>query len=359
MSPVAEGGSVGEMEAYLRACVPELLPGRPAVCAIAPYTDDVWRIDTDDGRRLVVKHQLFGLLTRGRDYDLLTVEREVLGLLRSEGCAVPEVLGIDEEAQCIFLQWVGDTTLDEAIQAGDGVALRQAIEGLCAIERVCTRHVDVLAARVVPMAGTNELKMAWADAGRRAVDGVEKLSRRLGGAGAVAGVVPLLEDMHRWLAAREPALGSTDYNARNAVIGPDGTGVHFLEFAKIGWDWTERRLVQYTTSMGSGREDGRMRSLLDSGAAHFYAEVSGRADGARALDYHNIFFLLNGAALLCAALDGEPRLAALLARWKRPEKRLRQLADLLVRGLSADLCATEFRARLNAGVLSASDGGGQ
>ena len=157
---------------------------------------------------------------------------------------------------------------------------------------------------------------------------------------------PLLEAMHGWLAARPAALGSVDYNARNAVVEPGGTRVYFLEFAKIGWDWTERRLTQYTSSMGSGRQDGRMCSLLDAPAARLYAEASGHSDGARALDYHRIFFLLNSAALLCATLDGEPHVQALRQHWKRPHARLRQCATMLAQGLSTDPSATEFRSRL-------------
>ena len=121
--------------------------------------------------------------------------------------------------------------------------------------------------------------------------------------------------------------------------------MHFLEFAKIGWDWTERRLVQYTTSVGSGRADGRMRTLADAESARHYAETFARADGARALDYHKLFFLLQGAAMLCAALDGGPQAGALLLRWQHPQYRLRQFAAMLADDLSDDPLAAEFRQR--------------
>lgn len=314
--------------------------------AVTPLAEGVWRVEDADGRQVVVKHQLFGRLTRGRAYDLLEVEREVLGILRAANCPVPAVLGVDPDAQCIFLQWVGDRLLDDAIQDGDQATTMQAIRGLCAIERTCAQWADQLAPRVVPSANRAALATAWDAAGARALAGFEQLCSRLQRP-CDAGVRPLLEAMHGWLAARPAALGSVDYNARNAVVEPRGTRVYFLEFAKIGWDWTERRLTQYTTSMGSGRQDGRMRSLLDAPAARLYAEVSGHRDGARALDYHRIFFLLNSAALLCAALDGEPHALALRQRWKRPYARLRQCAAMLAQGVSADPGATEFRSRLS------------
>jgi len=269
----------------------------------------------------------------------------VLGVLHAAGCPVPAVLGIDPDAHCIFLQWVGDRTLDDAIQDGDQATTIQAIRGLCAIECAFSHRTDLLEPRVVPSANRTALATAWDEAGKQARAGIEQLCRRLQRP-LDAGIQPLLEAMHDWLAARPTALGSVDYNARNAVVEPEGTRVYFLEFAKIGWDWTERRLTQYTSSMGSGRQDGRMRSLLDASAARLYAEASGRSDGARALDYHRIFFLLNSAALLCAALDGEPHALALRQHWKRPHARLRQCAAMLAQGLSTDSSAAEFRSRL-------------
>ncbi len=324
--------------AYVRA-------GHPPVRALAPLAAGVWRIDDAAGRKVVVKHQLFGRLTQGTAFDLLEVEREVLGFLRADGCPVPAVLGLDPDAHCIFLQWVGDRTLDDAIQDGDQAATTQAIRGLCAIERTCAQRADQLGPRVVPSANRTALAAAWDEAGERAYAGIEQLCSRLQRP-LDAGMRPLLEAMHAYLAARPAALGSVDYNARNAVVEPGGTRIYFLEFAKIGWDWTERRLTQYTTSMGSGRQDGRMCSLLDAPAARLYAEESGRSDGARALDYHRVFFLLNSAALLCAALDGEPHALALRQRWKRPYARLRQCAAMLAEGLSTDPSAAEFRGRL-------------
>lgn len=313
--------------------------------AIAPLAEGVWRVEDAAGRDVVVKHQLFGRLTRGRAYDLLEVEREVLDMLRAANCPVPACLGVDPDAECIFLQWVGDRLLDDAIQDGDPGPTMQAIRGLCAIERACAQRADRLVPRVVPSASRAALATAWDEAGARAYAGIEQLCGRLQRP-LDAGLRPLLEAMHGWLAARPAALGSVDYNARNAVVEPGGTRVYFLEFAKIGWDWTERRLTQYVTSMGSGRPDGRMCSLLDAPAARLYAEVSGRSDGARALDYHRIFFLLNSAALLGAALDGEPHALALRQHWKRPRARLRQCATMLAEGLSTDPSAAEFRSRL-------------
>ena len=333
-------------KAYLRAQVPQMLAGHPAVRAIAPLADQVWRVETDDGRKIVVKHQLFGRLTQGTAYDLLEVERDVLGFLRASRVVRCRLCWVSiKRRTAFFYNGLAIAPSTTPFRTGNKRRRSQAIRGLCAIERACAQRADQLAPRVVPSANRAALTTAWDEAGTRAHAGIEQLCSRLQRS-LDAGMRPLIDAMHGWLAARPAALGSVDYNARNAVVEPGGTRVYFLEFAKIGWDWTERRLTQYTSSMGSGRQNGRMCSLLDAPAARLYAEESGRSDGARALDYHRIFFLLNSAALLCAALDGEPHALALRQHWKRPHARLRQCAAMLAQGLSTDPSAAEFRSRL-------------
>ena len=80
-----------------------------------------------------------------------------------------------------------------------------------------------------------------------------------------------------------------------------------------------------------------MRSLLDARAAHLYAELQG-SDALRALDGHQVIFLLNAAANLCAALDRptEPANVALLRAWQNPPQRLQFLVDALGTPLSND-----------------------
>ena len=322
-----------------------LLPGRPAVRAIEPYNEEVWRVEAEDGSKVVVKQQLYGFITRGKPYDLMRVERDALGLLRGAGCPVPAVLRIDEEAQCIFLEWVGDRTFEAAIQAGERALAPAAVAGLCAIELTLATHAEEWTPRVAPGVGRDDLTVNWDGALARARIGLLRMMHRLGRSFDEAASTALLQKMHAWLAIRPPALGSSDYNPRNVVVDTSSAGVCFLEFGKIGWDWTERRLVQYTTSVGSGRADGRMRTLLDAESARHYAATCDRADGARALDYHKLFFVLQGAAILCAALDGESQADTLLSRWRHPQYRLRQFAALLADGLSDDALAAEFRRR--------------
>ncbi|MFP6592180.1 MAG: hypothetical protein VCE12_16830, partial [Candidatus Latescibacterota bacterium] len=67
----------------------------------------------------------------------------------------------------------------------------------------------------------------------------------------------------------------------NIVVDDNGERVTFLELSKLGWDWTERRAVQYTSSVD------------DSGVSLLRADVvaSSPLDGG-ALDGHHILFQL-------------------------------------------------------------------
>jgi len=345
-----------EEEAYLRSAVPGVLCGRPAVAHIVSLAEDVWEIAVEDGRKLVAKRQIFGFLVSGGSFDLLDVEKKVLGILREDGCPVPRALGCDRAAQIIYLEHVGDRTLDDLVQEGAGGSpwsdARQAIVGLQAIDQSCRRHREELLPLVAGAVSEGALQAAWQSARRQARVGLTGLQRHLDGQAPTSRCYEALEEMGSWLASRPAALGSTDYNARNLVVDSGSGKLSFIEFAKIGWDWTERRLVQYTTSLGSGREDGFMRSLLDAGGAAFYQEHSGKRDGARALDYHRIFFLLNGAAMLCRALETPSKTpgAHLLSLWKNPQQRLTQFTSDLAAALSADSVAAEFRAELEAAI---------
>ena len=84
-----------QVRARLAACVPDLVPGSPAVGAITLLADDVWIVELAHGGRLIAKHQFYGLHTRDEPHDLLQVEFDALRYLRPRGCAVPVAFGID------------------------------------------------------------------------------------------------------------------------------------------------------------------------------------------------------------------------------------------------------------------------
>ena len=326
----------GEAESYLRRRVPELLGAN--VCAVEPIASGVWSLRVGSVQR-VAKYHPFAPLTRGKPYDVLQVEREVLNALTEAGCRVPRLIALDERAFFAFYEWVGNETLDDWAQR-ETTDRPERIDNLlhtqCAIDAALAVGGDRWASRVAPGGDTEALTDRWGSACRRAVWGAEALLARTRQRPLRGHIRDSIERIGGELALRAPVLGSSDYNARNIVISPQGEAF-FLEFSKLSWDWTERRLVQYTTSMGSGRGQGVIRPLLDLRAARLYADLQG-ADAQRALDGHQVFFLLNAAAALCAALERptESTHVALLRAWQDPSQRLQDLADALGTPLSND-----------------------
>ena len=70
------------------------------------------------------------------------------------------------------------------------------------------------------------------------------------------------------------ALGGLDNNARNVVIADENPT--FIDFASIGWNWQEMRLVQLFNSIGAflstPSENANFVSLLDRELVNTYAE---------------------------------------------------------------------------------------
>ena len=100
-----------------------------------------------------------------------------------------------------------------------------------------------------------------------------------------------LRELARSLGRRPPSLGSTDYQPGNVVLDDSGERLTFLEQGKLGWDWTERRAVQYTTWVPAPDRDG----LIDVEAASRYGDLWSEGEGKarrRALDGHHLIFHL-------------------------------------------------------------------
>jgi len=309
------------------------------------------------GPPLLVKQELFAPLTRGKAFDLLRVEASTLQLLHSCGCPVPRLVGTDPDTGCTVTEWSGDQTLDDACQGaapgGLGPLTEHVIEGFLALEAAFHRNVQALRPMAFPGCDARSVRESWHDLvsppALRLDDILDRPEASTGLAGAR--IVPLLERLVQTLASAPMALGATDYNARNIVVGGDGD-VRFLEFAKLGWDWPERRLVQYATSLGAGRQNGRFVSLLTPEAATRYAVCAAPARGIPAgdvlarLDGHLlVFYLLAASRLLGALADGSSEhAAALLAAWPNAEDRLDQVRSALSCPLSSDPDVGELRA---------------
>ena len=328
----------------IRRIAPAAVPGGSAVEDILPVPGhpNVWKIILGNGSFLAAKHHVFAPLARGKAHDLLEVEQ--LAHARLSGAPVPRLYAADSDHDLVFFEWCGDQTLDDVFQEGAaGTYGRLAVEGFCRVQSVFHEHCDVFAPRTFPGCHPKDLRRAWRKATRCLAQGFPQLVEQLAPA-ARGKPWPSISDglfeLLRLLERSSPLPGPTDYHARNIVIDPATRSLRFIEFSKIGWDWPERRLTQYTTSHGAGRPDGRTVSALTPALTARYAALASeyraasQAEIAALLDgHHLILHLLAAQSLLDARPD--PR-HPLLNRWRNPEARLAQFRRILETPLSDD-----------------------
>ena len=303
------------------------------------------------GERVVAKHQVFEDMTGGPADDLLAVEERVLELLAAANCPVPRVLGTDPDTRFIFFEHRGRLTFDDLCQtipSGSAELGRSIIAGFCEIESVFAARQKELVPVTSPAGTRRQLALRDERSLQGAEEGVGRFARGAGVSGEeIRHLTELLRAITARLGSRLPTLGCMDYNARNVVVDESTQQSCFIEFAKIGWDWPERRLVQYGTSLGAGRDEGEFVGLIKCPVVDYYAgkdsdDYCGRA---LALDGHHLHFNLNAFAMLATALDDpdKPANRALLGVWRPPRRRLRQLVEAVARPLSDDPMCTEFR----------------
>jgi hypothetical protein len=310
-----------QVRARLAASIPELIPGAPAVGTITSWADDVWFVDLVGGGRIVAKHQFYGIATRGEPYDLLRVEADTLRFLRARRAAVPLVFGIDPGAQLILLEFAGGQTFADVLATPPDHSTRQdlAHRALHELQFIETQLANAAVAPVVPGGSLEDLTAAWSPVAGLALDGLRRLWRKHCGQPLPNGLQHRIESLWRQLGARPPRRGITDYQPANIVVDEQHRRVTFLELAKLGWDWTERRAVQYTTSV-----DGSGGSLLNP----HIVSASGLEPGA--VDGHHILFQLLLARRILTSGNGNTI----------------GLVRGLVHPLSSDASALDIRHRL-------------
>jgi len=317
---------------------------------------NIWKVHAADGKRYAVKQFVVPLPVQ--HYSQLAVELNILKLLKRQGCPVPDVIATDETNQVIMLEWCGDMTLDDICQSGTDeykkTYIRLAIEGFCQIEKTFSENIELVKPYVYPMDYQSHLHRT----GKKLLESARRCISDL----AWIRNEPLTESEGRivnesWneishcILSRQPSLGTLDYNAKNIVIDPNR--VSFIDFSKIGWDWSERRLMQYLTGLGAHKEGGNFVTLLNAKFTKLYAETKSMTDGnldwkklVALVDYHHILFYLTAITKLLSILKNpENRQNALLLQaWGTIELRLeRALWALANESLSGDRTAALIR----------------
>ena len=282
------------------------------------------------------------------------VESSVLTKLREAGCSVPKVFWQSDSDLCLLLEWRGELTLDDAAQTTPLESLKETITDalgeFCQIEISFADRRAEFAPYIYPLDYPNYLRQSMddmLDQGRKTMGYLARLS----GEPSASELNELWSTFSQTLHGNVATLGSLDYNARNIVV--DAGGITFVDFGSVGWDWTERRIVQFFNSLGANREGGNYLNLLNRDVISAYASRaityrsgSSEEDIFTQLDYHNILFYLSVVHRLLevVARPTSEKNRALLRAWGNAGARLTRALEILVNSeLSDDSTARQIR----------------
>ena len=250
---------------------------------------------------------------------------------------MPQLIWKSEHHHALLLAWCGEATLDALVQRDKKPVqhltplLFTILEELCKIESCFTTHASQLAPYVFPFNAQATLQKLLAR-GKKVVTYLSHLNNRPMSSTEEATFMEVWDGFANLLRNAPTTLGSLDNNARNIVISE--AAPFFIDFASIGWNWQEMRLVQLLNSIGaflrSASETGNFISLLDRQLVDTYAEwvsmhraacppdeITYRVDG-----HHLLFYLSVIDQLLRAVAQPEtPENKMLLEAWGDPQKR--------------------------------------
>lgn len=314
---------------------------------------NLWQVRVDAQKYLLKQH----FITRpvgDSAFTPLEVESSVLTALRKTGCSVPKVVWQSDPDFCLLLEWCGESALDDVAQTTPLESLKEiVIDALCEfcdIEKsFADRHAD-FASYVYSLDYPTYLRQTMddmLDRGRKTMGYIAGLS----GESAASELDDLWSKFSQTLHVNSATLGSLDYNSRNIVV--DAAAISFIDFGSVGWDWSERRIVQFFNSLGANRERGNFVNLLNRDVIHAYAKqaVTYRSGSSEEhifaqLDYHNILFYLSivHRLLEAAALPTREENRALLRAWGDAGDRLTRALEILAESeLSDDSTARQIR----------------
>ena len=315
--------------------------------------NNLWRVIVDRQSYVLKQH----FITRPIGDSAFTpfeVESFALSTLSEAGCSVPKVVWQSDLDFCLLLEWRGESTLDDAAQSTPLESLKETITGalgeFCQIEKSFADRYADFAPYVYPLDYPTYLLQTMddmLDRGRKTLGYLARLS----GEPAASDIDELWSSFAQVFHENSATLGALDYNARNIMI--DAGDITFVDFGSIGWDWSERRIVQFFNSLGANREGGNYLNLLNRDVIRAYASRaityrsgSSEEDIFTQLDYHNILFYLSVVHRLLEVVTRptSEKNRALLRAWGNAGARLTRALEILVNSeLSDDSTARQIR----------------
>ena len=316
-----------------------------------------------DTRNYLLKHYDIKTAVVESGYTPCQIETEVLSILHRNGCKVPQVVWSSAEHHALLLEWCGEQTLDAVAQSAENPPddikplLQKILREFCEIESCFALRAEPFASYIFPFNAHENLK----DLLERGVKVIGYLSH-LGEKPMASTQAEALIEKWNALAIRlqlaPTALGSLDNNARNIVVAEDAPV--FIDFASIGWNWQEIRLVQLFNSVGAflstANQTANFVSLLDAELVKTYAEwvcthreQSSAAEIAARVDAHHLLFYLSVVHQLIQAI-AQPEATEskmLLDAWGDAKPRFRcALTQIIEADLSDDPDTAAIRAMI-------------
>jgi len=314
---------------------------------------NVCRLKIRSKNHLLKQHEITDPVTES-GFTPFQIEKFTLATLHKGGCLVPRIIWASEQYQALLLEWRGEYTLDSLAQSRSVSSLMPELHTIlnvfCHIEEVFRKNE----AQFRPYIFHFNLKQTLQrllEQGRKTVGYLQHLSKTPPTASQAAQLDIAWDSLSNHLLGVLPTLGGLDYQARNIVF--DRELPYFIDFASVGWDWQERRLVQYFNSIGASQEGANFVALLNRELVDAYAEwvVEHRekcstADIAARVDGHHLLFYLSILHRILQAV-AKPETAEnqiLLDAWGDARLRFQRAMELIINtDLSDDIHTTQIR----------------
>ena len=310
---------------------------------------NVCRLKLDAVNYLLKQHDITTPVVK-TGYTPCEIESTLLAILHRNGCRVPKIIWKSEDFHALLLEWCGELTLDAMAQSRqtsdlNGI-LHTTLMELCRVETVFAKNVELL----TPYAFDFDLNITLQQS-------LERCRKTLGylcstmTASQTAHLDTAWTVLSNRLRAAPPTFDSLDYQSRNIVVSDETP--FLIDFSSVGWDWQERRLIQYFNSIGANQEDANFVSLLNHDLVATYAawvtthrETCSPTEIAARVDSHHLLFYLSIIHQLLRAV-AQPEAAEskmILKAWGDPKARYQSaLMQLMNTDLSDDVHTTQIR----------------
>ncbi len=255
------------------------------------------RIGTDS--YLLKQHDITAQVPQ-TSFTPFQIERHTISILHNGGLCVPRMIWNSEQQSALLLEWCGNKTLDFLAQRSSKVdlipLLNTILSEMCRFEAFFAKYSTQFQPYIFHYDHKKNLKYLL-EQGRKTIGYLEHLRKTPHIELQTKQIDAAWISISNRLLEATPTLDSLDYQAHNIVI--DGELPTFIDFGSIGWDWQERRLVQYFNSIGAHQEGTNFVSLLNRELVETYAEWVTQhrdkvkvADVSARVDAHHLLFYL-------------------------------------------------------------------